>query len=489
MVLELDGRGPRYHQVTRAIRSLIEHGELQPGARVPSSRELARQLGCSRNVVLLAYELLVAGGYLVATGRHGTRVSRDLPGIRSRREEDTGTRRHVARPSPAGRRTAFLAETARQVALWPRRSAIDFIQGVSAPDPHTVACLKRGFAKVLRDRTSFFYGPPTGEEALRVEIARRLHDTRGIRVPAQQILITSGAQQALDLCARLLLTPGDSVIVEDPGYEAAHAVFAAAGARLVPVPVDCDGLDPCQLPSRLRKVRLIYLTPSHQSPTGGVLNPARRQAVLQWAEARGAIVLEDDYDGELRHRGQPLRALAATASGVDVIYCGTFAKTLFPSLRLGYLALPATLASAAASVKWANDRGSSVLMQRLVCELMESGDYDRHLRRMQRRYATRRAALTRALHRHLGSAVHVAGDQAGLHLVVWFPQLAPPDVEALVTACAGRDVGVYSVARHALRPLTHGGLILGYGLVDETNIEAGVRVIASAYHELRAQGP
>ena len=299
--------------------------------------------------------------------------------------------------------------------------------------------------------------------------------------------MTSGAQQALDICARLLLGPGDAVVVEDPGYEAARAAFVASGATVIPIPVDHEGLDPDRLPRRARRVRLIYVTPSHQFPTGAVLSEPRRHALLEWARSHGAYLLEDDYDGELRYTGRPLKALTGLARGSSVIYCGTFAKALFPSVRLGYLALPDSITTAAIGAKWVSDRGSSTLIQRLVREFMVAGDYDRHIRRMHRRYAARRAAIAKALVDHLGDEVRIAGDAGGLHLVAWLPRLSAADVDALIDACEKRDVGVYSIARHAIAPLRCGGLVLGYGLVEEGVIETGVRRLAAAYRQLVRQ--
>ncbi len=489
MLLELDGQGPKYQQLTRALLSAIRDGGLPAGARVTASRTLARQLGCGRNVVLLAYEQLQTEGYFVSRARAGTFVSTQLRHATSQRSADAAKheRKMPMGLSPAGRRLAQAADIARAVGHWPRTSAIDFVLGVTEPDARLVARVRQAVGKALRDRWSFFYGHPTGDEGLRVEIARRLHGARGIQRSPQQIVITSGAQQALDICARLIVRPGDAVIVEDPGYEAAEAVFVAAGATIVPVPVDRDGLNPALLPRRLRRARLVYVTPSHQAPTGAILTVARRQAVLAWARSRGAYVLEDDYDGELRYSGPPIKALAGMAPDGEVIYCGTFAKALFPSVRLGYLVLPEPLVAPVVSAKWLSDRGSSTLLQRLVYELMASGEYDRHIRRMQRRYEARRVALTSALRQYLGSDVEVSGDEGGLHLIAWLPGLASADVDALVRDCRERDVGVYSIARHAKRRLECGGLILGYGLVDERAIETGIRRLAAAYRSLRTR--
>ena len=246
--------------------------------------------------------------------------------------------------------------------------------------------------------------------------------------------------------------------------------------------MDQDGLDPACLPTDRSRVGLVYVTPSHQFPTGAVMPAARRYALLHWARRARAFVFEDDYDGEFRYEGQPIPALA----GLDpdaVIYCGTFAKSLFPSCRLGYLALPYTLVRPIVECKWLADRGSSRLVEGAIGELLATGHYDRHIRRMQRRYRARCAALERSLQKHLGSAVEVQGSSAGLHLVAWLPALPRRRVKDLIEACVARSIGVYPVDRYSTRPM-RAGLLLGYGLVEIDDIDRGVRGLAEAYREV-----
>jgi GntR family transcriptional regulator/MocR family aminotransferase len=483
MFVQLDGRGPRYAQITRALAAAVAGGVLAPGARLPASRARARQFGCSRNIVLLAYEQLALEGYFEARPRAGTFVSTDLPRPAAADVPPRRARRRAAL-SPQGRRLIVEADRARAVTRRPGRCAIDFMYGQSEPDPRIVGHLRRGFGAVLGEPQVFNYGDPAGDAGLRAEIAQRLRGTRGVARTADHIVITNGAQQALDVCARLLLGPGDRVLVEDPGYEAARAVFRAAGATVVPVPVDDEGIVPSALPAG-RGARLLYITPSHQFPSGAILTAARRHRARAWARRTGAYILEDDYDGELHYHGRAIKALAGADPDANVIYCGTFAKSLFPAVRLGYLALPSSIAGAAVSAKWLLDRGASPLLQRLIRNLMRSGEYDRHLRRMQRRYAARRAALVRALTTHLGGEVEIGGDAAGMHLVAWFPRLDRAGLDALAAACRARDVGVYPIAAHAVRRLKRQGLILGYGLVNEDQIEEGVRIVAGVYLSAR----
>jgi GntR family transcriptional regulator/MocR family aminotransferase len=487
MLLTLDGNGPRYAQITRAIRRMIQDGVLPFDARLPPTRELARDFGCSRNIVLLAYEQLVLEGYLVTRQGAGTFVSPAWPRAAGRPARISSPSRsgEVVRLSQRGRAAVDVADRARGAMTRRPGMAIDFIYGLCEPDSRVMVRLRSAFHAAIREH-AFRYGPPAGDPDLRRQIADRIRAARGITRSADQIVVTSGAQQALGICARLLLDPGDHVVVEEPGYAAAHAVFVAAGAKVIRVPVDGQGLDPSKLPQDRSPVRAIYVTPSHQFPTGAVMPAARRYALLEWAKRRDAYVIEDDYDGEFRYVGRPIAALAGLEAEGTVIYCGTFAKSLFPSLRLGYLAVPAGLARAVENGKWLCDLGSSWLLQRTLTQLMATGEYDRHIRRMQKRYRDRRQALLTALDRDLGAEAQVEGSAAGLHVVVWLPNLPRDRMTALIEASAAKGVGVYSIAGHATRPLSSEGLLLGYGLTDVGQIQRGVKALAEAYREVTA---
>ena len=494
MMLRPDGSGPLYSQITRALVGSIRAGLLKPGHRAPSTRELAIDLGCSRNVVLLAYEQLRLEGYFVGRLRGGTYVAPDLPDwapttgrIVGPERSDSG-RPTVPRGRPAlsaaGQRITRAAAHAMGVVRHQPFCAIDFIYGLSEPDARLVRGLRRALARSLRDG-AFFYGPAAGNLALREEIAERLRSARGISCSAEHVVLTSGTQQALDICARILVSSGDRVFTEDPGYEVAGAAFGAAGARVRYVRVDRDGLNPALLPAGRRAARLVYVTPSHQFPTGAVMPVARRYALVEWARRTGAYVFEDDYDGELRYAGQPIPALA----GIDpqsVIYCGTFAKSVFPSCRLAYLVLPSVLVPAVTQCKWLTDRGSSVLLERALADLLASGEDDRHIRRMQRRYRDRRDMLIQSLHSHLGSAVDVDGHTAGLHLTASLRGLRADQIEPMVEACRSRGVGVYPLARHAKRARVGAAVVLGYGMVPLEQIDSGIRVLGESYRDALA---
>jgi GntR family transcriptional regulator / MocR family aminotransferase len=468
MLLELDGRGPRYTQITRALLKAIGDGILAPGARLPSTRQLARDLNCARNIVILAYEHLILEGYLVAISRRRTVVSPRLPRLTPVGTDVAGPP-VVDQPEPppvsaAGRRLVSIAKRARSVTQEIGRSRIDFAYGISEPDPRVVARLRASFSKVIR-HGAIGYGDPAGDPTLREEIANRLRSGRGIVCSPSQIIVTNGTQQSLELCSRLILGCGERVAIEDPGYEAARATFGAAGARIVPIRVDGEGIDLARL-ARQANVRLVYVTPSHQFPTGAVLSAPRRHELLAWARRNDAFIIEDDYDGELRYEGRVLKALAGLQPAAGVIYCGTFAKSLFPAIRLGFVMVPKALVDAFVEAKWLCDRGSSLILQRLMRDLMRTGEFDRYLVRMRRRYRARRDELIQALERRLGNRVDITGHAMGLHIVAWLRHLSADQIETLVARCAERGVGIYSLARHAVRRLRRPGLMLGYGLTD-----------------------
>lgn len=483
MLLKLDGRGPRYAQITRALTAAVQAGVLAPGTRLPSTRALASDLGCARNVVLLAYEQLLLEGYLSSRRGGGTFVSTALPVV-STAASMPAEPSVPAQLSQSGARIHAAASRARQIMHARRGHRIDFMYGLCEPDARTVVAIRSAFAAALRER-AWGYAGPVGDDQLRHAINERLHAARGIVRSVDQLVITSGIQQAVDITARLLLNPGDVVAIEEPGYASARAVFEAAGATIVRLPVDRDGLSVKALAAQGDKVRLVYVTPSHQFPTGAVLSIARRYALLDWARARNAYIVEDDYDGEYRYTGRPIEALAALDPAGPVIYCGTLAKALFPGLRLGYLTLPPELVEPTRLAKWLTDCGSPLLVQRTVAQLMATGEYERHIRRMRRRYRLRRDTLVAAIERHFGRDAIIEGGGAGLHLVVWLPQLSREREGDLVEACAARHVSVYSVAPHLVAPPSHVGLLLGYGIVDPAAIASGIARLAVVYRTLR----
>ena len=285
--------------------------------------------------------------------------------------------------------------------------------------------------------------------------------------------MANGSQQALDLITRVLIDPGDSVVIEEPGYQGTREVLRAAGARLHPIRVDRDGLDPAMLPDG---ARMAFVTPSHQFPTGAILPLARRQALLQWAHRRNAVIVEDDYDGEYRYEGRPLESLQGLDTEGRVIYVGTFSRTIFSALRIGYLIVPGALLQAFTAAKWLDDRHTATLEQETLAEFISTGLYERHLRRVRQRNAASRRALLEALHEHLGDRGEITGDGAGAHIVLW--PAGRMSEEAAVARAASNDVGVYGVGRYYLGRPSRAGLMLGYPRMGEGDIREGVRRLA-----------
>ncbi|WP_245442622.1 PLP-dependent aminotransferase family protein [Methylobacterium terrae] len=475
----LDASSPRALSVSARIgadlKAQIADGTCPPGSALPSTRALAAELGVSRTTVTAAYDQLIAEGYLETRPGGRTRVAAGL-------RPDPGPREAAAAPpqrlSAFGRR--ILAMPPPDDAPAP---AIDFRTGdLSGEDFPALAWRRALNAALLRRPARLGYGDPRGLPELRAALQAYLWRARGLRCGLDQIVVVNGSQQGIDLCARLLVDPGDRVVMEEPGYRAARGVFSAAGAAIVPVPVDADGLRTGDL-AAIGGARLAYVTPSHQFPLGGVLPAARRQALLDWAEASGATIVEDDYDGEYRFDARPVEALLGLDRTGRVIYVGTISKTLSPQLRLGYLVVPPALGAAFAEAKRLADRQAPGLEQAALARFLAEGGYERHLRQVRRRNAERRAALLAALAESFGPAVRVEGAAAGLHLVAWFPQVPAGREAAMAAAARAAGIGVYPVGptyhEAANRP-DRAGLVLGFAGSGPETIRAGIRRLAAA---------
>jgi GntR family transcriptional regulator/MocR family aminotransferase len=314
------------------------------------------------------------------------------------------------------------------------------------------------------------YGDARGNAALREAICTHLGRSRAAVCDPSQVMVVNGSQQALDLVARVLIERGHRVAIENPGYQGTSEVLRAAGAQLLPIAVDRDGMDPAKLPA---SARLAFVTPSHQFPTGAILPLARRIALLDWAKRRNAIIVEDDYDGEFRYDGHPLESLQGLDRQGRVIYVGTFSRTVFPSIRIGYLIVPKNLVSPFSAAKWLSDRHTATLEQQALAEFISSGIYERYLRRVRRRNATRRRVLLESIRTHLGSRVAVTGAGAGAHVVLWLKRGVRE--ETVLRQAAERGVGIYGVSRYFLRASVRAGVLLGYSRMREAEIREGMR--------------
>ena len=481
-----NGGGRRVYAL---LRAQVADGTLAPGARVPSTRALAADLGVSRSTVTTAYEQLVAEGFLVTAAGRAARVATPLVAGVAPGRLDASPAAPVPPLSAWGRRVEAMAGMALQASAPLEGVPIDFLYGAVASRDFPALAWRRAYqAELLRQQHRVYYAEPEGEPALRRALQGYLARARGLVCDAGQILIVHGAQQALDLCARLLLELADTFVFEEPGYPMARQCFEAIGARPLPVAVDAQGLDTSRLP-RSDHVRLAYVTPSHQFPLGGVLPMARRMELLQWARRHGAWIVEDDYDGEFRYGQRPIDALQAMDTDGRVLYIGTFSKALSPQLRLGYLVLPAALVPVFRQARRLADRHAPVIEQRVLASLMDSGAYERHIRRLRRAHERRRMALLEAIARYLPASAQVAGTAAGLHVVLWLPSVPQQGEAQLVAAARAAGVGVYPVSPLFAGPQVSpqprpAGLTLGYASLSEEDIQLGIRTLAAVVARL-----
>lgn len=480
--LTLDNAAPTplYRQLYEALRQAILSRRLAPGDRLPSTRDFANVLAVSRTTVTVAYDQLLAEGYLVARTGAGTFVNSELPDALLK----------PAAPEPAAPATRpplpLSAYGVRLASAGPLRgasppAAITFGHyGRPALDEFPVDTWRRLMLRHGRSgRAPLGYTDDAqGHAPLREALATYLQRSRAVRCTPDQIVIVGGSQQGLDLTARLLVDAGDGVALEEPGYLGARHAFMTAGARLMPVPVDDAGLLVDQLPAG---VKLVHVTPSHQFPTGVVLSLPRRLALLDWARTQGALIVEDDYDSEFRYGDRPIPSLQGLDTAGVVLYIGTFSKVLFPALRLGYMVVPPEWAPLFARAKWLADRQSPLLEQMALTDFIVEGHLERHLRRMRVLYEGRRRCLLQALQDHLGDRVTVLGDHAGLHVTLRLrTQLAG---EAIAQRAAALGVGVATTRAFYLGKPEETELVLGYADLDEMCIEVGVRRLAMALDE------
>jgi GntR family transcriptional regulator / MocR family aminotransferase len=464
---------PLFRQVYLGLRQAILVGNLSAGERLPSSRDLAEQLGVSRTVALLAYDHLLAEGFVEGHRGSGTYVSTTLTTTRPRRREKSASLQLSRFGIAAAAATASVDFPSRQ----PTALRYNFAFGRTDTAVFPYEAWRRILLRHSREARvrELDYGPPVGSLALREAICAHLRRSRAVVCDPSEVIVVNGSQQALDLIARVLVERGDRVAIEDPQYPGAREVLLAAGARLIPVPVDRDGIDPAKLPDQ---ASLVFVTPSHQFPTGAILPLARRLALLEWARRKNAVIVEDDYDGEFHYEGRPLESLQGLDTEGRIAYLGTFSRTIFPALRIGYLIVPKSLASAFTAAKWLSDLHSATLEQQTLAEFIETGMYERHLRRLRRRNTARRDALLKAIEKHLGKRVEVTGGGSGAHIVLWPGKGASE--ETIIARAAAQGVNVYGVSQFFLEQPSQTGLILGYARLNEQEINEGIRRLGEA---------
>jgi len=487
--LDRSSQEPLYTQLYEALRQAIVNRELPRRTRLPSTRTLADRLDISRNTAIEAFDRLRAEGYLESQVGSGTYVTEHLP------EQHTQVRRPVPKSTPSlhleDQESTGLALSARADRLG--RGALSLLDdpvrrkafrpGVPAFDAFPIETWSKLTSRRWRSLPAdqLVYGDPAGYAPLREAVAEHLRTARGARCEAEQVLITTGIQQAFTLVTRVLLNPGDEVCIEDPGFPRMRAAFIAAGARTRSVPVDEEGFAVSAIEEA--SPEMVSITPSHQYPLGITMSADRRIDLLDWSSDQDVWILEDDYDSEFRYAGQPIAALQGMDNDRRVLYTGTFSKVLFPALRLGYLVVPPNLVAPFQKMRAVSDRCPPRVPQMVLTDFIEKGHFDAHIRQMRTLYATRQAALVEALDEHLGSFVEVAPSDAGLHLVGRLPEGV--DDRAVSNRLADHGLIALPLSYYTERSLERGGLLLGYAAVPEERIQNEVRRMADLLDPFR----
>ena len=464
---------PMYRQLYDWFRKAIMEGILRPGQRVPSTRGLAAELNISRIPVVNAYAQLLTEGYFESFVGAGTCVARSIP-------DDAGSFPEKRRPQEAAQSAGprRLSRRGTVLSQVPAQTWLDnlgaFRVSLPALDHFPLGIWSKLVARHCRrpPRGIMAYGHAMGYLPFREAIAEYLGAVRGVRCEPSQILVTTGSQQALLLCAQVLLDSKDRMLMEEPGYPGARQAFTTAGVQLIPARLDQEGMSIEAISRRGLDARAVYVTPSHQYPMGMTMGATRRMLLLAWAARVGAWIIEDDYDSEYRFGSRPIASLQGMDTDGRVIYIGTFSKVMFPALRLGYVVVPADLVSAFSAARDSADVFSSTLYQAVMTEFIREGHFARHIRRMRMLYMERRRALVDAIQSEMGDTLQVIGAEAGMHLVALLPRGA--DDVAVSRKAAQRGVSVIPLSSCYAKPPARGGLILGYGGADLHQIQDGV---------------
>jgi GntR family transcriptional regulator/MocR family aminotransferase len=487
IALDYRNVAPMYRQLYDWFRKAIIRGQLRPGQRVPSTRNLAVELKISRIPVLNAYEQLLAEGYLETFVGAGTCVARSIPDdtLRPVSGKTRTAFRDEVNPEPGPRR---MSRRGMAMTKLPTQSWLNIVGAfrVSLPalDHFPIDVWSKLVARHSRmpPKGIMGYGDAMGYLPFREAIAEYLGAVRAVRCEPSQILVTTGSQQGLHLSAQVLLDPKDRVCIEEPGYPSARQAFIAAGAQLIPVPVDHEGMNVGEIIRRDHSARAVYITPSHQYPLGITMTATRRMLLLNWAVRTGAWIIEDDYDSEYRFGSRPIASLQGLDTDARVIYIGTFSKVMFPALRLGYVVVPKDLVPAFSAARDAADIFSATLYQAALTDFIREGHFARHIRRMRILYMDRRRTLTKAIHEEMGDTLEVIGAEAGMHLAAFLPP-GTNDV-AVSRKAAQKGISVTPLSTCYLRLPARSGLILGYGGVNTDQIYDGIRKLRMSIQSL-----
>jgi len=486
LLLQLDPSSelPLYLQLYEQLRAAIVNDcRIPRSAKLPSTRSLAESLSVSRNTVIGAFEQLLAEGYLEGRIGSGTYVAHALP------EACLGARPQASAPGYVRPPARVSERGIRMRNLMPATNIANVVPAPSKPKafrlhspsfeafPYDVwrKISQRTWDRIRPEMLG--YGCPAGWQALREAVAQYLRASRAVRCDWQQVIITNGAKQAMHLVAQTMTDPGDPVFIENPSYSGIRIAFTLSGAKMLPVPVDREGLDIAAAEQLDRDARLVYVTPSHQYPLGTTMSLNRRLALLDWARRRDGFIIEDDYDSEFRYRGRPVASLQGLDREDRVLYIGTFSKVLMPSLRLGYMVVPPDLVNTFIAARAHYDWSSPVIEQATLAEFMTEGHFARMIRKNRAVYAERQEILVNAGKRHLRGLLNMPAKECGMHLLGWLPNGV--DDRACAAALSQGGVECLSLSQFASMPADPGGLLLGYAPFDERTIEAGVERMAA----------
>ncbi|HXY51395.1 MAG TPA: PLP-dependent aminotransferase family protein [Terriglobales bacterium] len=475
--------GTLYRWLYQALRSAILEGRLQPGARLPATRDLATAYRLSRATIVTAFEQLKSEGYVEGRTGSGTYVAKVLP-------EQLLQVTAWPRQGPVRHRRIALSSYARRLqpfagmAFRPPRAFRANLPAVDA-FPTTLWAqvaarrLRRVSAKLLAGGEALGYRP------LREAVSEYLNASRGVKCSAEQVLILSGAQEALDRTARILLNPGEPVWMEDPGYPGAAVVFRALGAKICGVPVDAEGLDLVRGVRKWNRARLVYVTPAHQFPLGVTMSLRRRLALLEWARRSGTLIFEDDYDSEYRYSGRPVPALQGLDRSGVVIFAGSFSAVLFPALRLGYLVVPQEMVDVFAAAESVSTHHPPLLEQAVLCDFIAEGHFARHIRRMRELYAERLSVLLECAQK-LADTLEISTVEAGLQTIGWLRRGFSAD--RVSELAAAKNVEVVPVNRYAFGHSRRAGVVLGFAAVDPGELRRGVDQLAQILDARHGRG-
>jgi GntR family transcriptional regulator/MocR family aminotransferase len=479
---------PSFHWLRNALRAEILNGRIMPGSRLPASREFARQYQLSRGTILAALDELRAEGYVEGRRGSGTYVSQILPEHLLPSQQVTD--HELTGNAPAGPHLSAYATRVRPFTLPVKPENSAFRTNLPALDLFPTTLWAQLTGRRLRSATTrdLLGCEAQGYHPLRQAIADYAHTSRGIQCAPEQVIVVSGVQEGLDLAARLLLNPGDKVLMEDPGYQGAYAVFGAIGARIVSMRLDDEGASPRE--ADFRSCRFVYVTPGHQYPAGMTMSLQRRLQLLAWAKKYGTPIFEDDYDSEFRFSGRPLPAMQGLDHGGKVIFCGSFNKVMFPSLRLGYLVVPRNLVDVFACTKAMTTRHQSLLDQAVLCDFIDQGHLGRHLRRMRKIYLDRYTILRESAQQHLAEYLEIATIEAGLQTtgrLLGSVVTQGITAETVAQRAALVDIDVVPLGRYCHTATIPETLQIGFAAVHEKEIHRGVQKLAGVFDRVKAE--